>query len=56
VNVITLSAILSKNCVCILNGYRDSAISLYRRATRHVLTRAAKCIDVESGISESVLY
>jgi hypothetical protein len=26
-----------------------------RRATRHVLTRAAKCIDVEGGIFESVL-
>jgi hypothetical protein len=35
----------------ISNGYRDRAISfyctLYRRATRHVLTRVAKCIDVD---------
>jgi hypothetical protein len=27
-----------------------------RRATRHVLTQDAKCIDVDSGISENVLY
>jgi hypothetical protein len=32
------------------NGFRDRAISLYRRATRHVLTRVAKCIDVYGGI------
>jgi hypothetical protein len=38
------------------NGFRDTAISLYRRATRHVLTRAAKCIDVDGGIFENVLY
>jgi hypothetical protein len=38
----------------ILKGFRDRAISLYstlyRRATRHVLTRFAKCIDVDGGI------
>jgi hypothetical protein len=45
------------------NGFRDKAISLYRlyctlyrRATRHVLTRVAKCIDVDGGIFENVLY
>ncbi|PNF23543.1 hypothetical protein B7P43_G05623 [Cryptotermes secundus] len=50
------------------NGFRDRAISLYklfhctvhctlyRRATRHVLTRVAKCIDVDGGIFENVLY
>jgi hypothetical protein len=48
------------------NGFRDRAISLHwstvvhqdalRRATRHVLTRAAKCIDVDGGIFENVLY
>jgi hypothetical protein len=38
------------------NGFRDRAISLYTRATRHVLTRAAKCIDVDGGIFEIVLY
>jgi hypothetical protein len=27
-----------------------------RRATRHVLIRVAKCIDVDGGISENVLY
>jgi hypothetical protein len=42
------------------NGFRDRAISLYssldarqdvlRRATRHVLKRFAKCIDVHGGI------
>jgi hypothetical protein len=30
--------------------FRDRAISLYRLATRHVLTRVAKCIDVDGGI------
>jgi len=27
-----------------------------RQVTRHVLTRAANCIDVDSGIFENVLY
>jgi hypothetical protein len=27
-----------------------------RRATRHVLTRVAKCINVDGGIFENVLY
>jgi hypothetical protein len=26
-----------------------------RRATRHVLTRVAKCIDIDGGIFENVL-
>jgi hypothetical protein len=30
--------------------------TLYRRATRHVLTRVAKCIDVNGGIFENLLY
>jgi hypothetical protein len=46
------------------NGFRDRAISLYstlyvtlyRGATRHVLTRVANCTDVEGGIFENVLY
>jgi hypothetical protein len=38
------------------NGFRDRGISLYRRATRHVLTRNAKCIDVEGGLFENILY
>jgi hypothetical protein len=29
--------------------------TLYRRATRHVLTRVANCIDVDGGIFENVL-
>jgi hypothetical protein len=37
----------------ILNGFRDRGISLYntlyRRATRNVLTRVAKCIGVDGG-------
>jgi hypothetical protein len=46
-----------KNFMCpIPNGFRDRVISLYRRAARHVLTRVAKCIDVDSGIFENVLY
>jgi hypothetical protein len=27
-----------------------------RRATRHVLTAAAKCIDVDDGIFENLLH
>jgi hypothetical protein len=48
------------------NGFLDRAISLYssldvhqdalRRATHHVLTRVAKCIDVDGGIFSNVLY
>jgi hypothetical protein len=50
----------------ILNSFWDRAISLYcsldvhqdalRRATRHVLTRVAKCTDVDGGIFKNVLY
>jgi hypothetical protein len=36
------------------NSFRDTAISLYRRATHHVLTRVAKCIDADGGIFENV--
>jgi hypothetical protein len=32
------------------------SVLLYRRATRHVLTRDAKGIDVDGGIFENVLY
>jgi hypothetical protein len=55
----------SKQKVCmymcpIPNGFRDRAISLYstlyRRTTRHVLTRVAKCTDVDGGIFENILY
>jgi hypothetical protein len=44
----------------IANGVRDRTISLYstlyRRATRQVLTRVAKCIDADGGIFGNVLY
>jgi hypothetical protein len=57
---VTVSVILSKKVymyMCrIPNGFQDKAISLYRRATRHVLTRVAKCIDVDGGIFKNVLY
>jgi hypothetical protein len=35
------------------DGFRDRAVSLYRRATRHVLTRVAKCTDGDGGILET---
>jgi hypothetical protein len=38
------------------NSFRDRAVSLCRRATRHVLTRVAECIDVDRGIFGNVLY
>jgi hypothetical protein len=48
------------------NGFRDRAMDVIsrikerqdalRRATRHVLTRVAKCIDVEGGIFENILF
>jgi hypothetical protein len=42
------------------NGFRDRDISLfstqYRRATRHVLTRVAKCIDADGRIFENELH
>jgi hypothetical protein len=61
---VIVSIILSKNVymfTCpIPDGFRDRAISLYstlyRRATRHVLTRVANCIDVDGGIFENILY
>jgi hypothetical protein len=37
------------------DGFRVGAISLYRRATRHVLTRLAKYIDVDGGILEKFI-
>jgi hypothetical protein len=37
------------------NGFRDRAVSPYRRATRRVLTRVAKCIHIDGGIFENVL-
>jgi hypothetical protein len=55
-----------QNCICTCVLFRTvSEIELfcctvhcilYRRATRHVLKRVAKCIDVDAGIFENVLY
>jgi hypothetical protein len=58
------SVILSKKCTriytCVLfrTVYEIELFdgARYRRATRRVLTRAAKCIDVDGGIFENVLY
>jgi hypothetical protein len=63
---VTVSAILSKKCICTCVVFRTvSEIQLfhcavhrtfYRRTTSHVLTRVAKCIDVDGGIFGNVLY
>jgi hypothetical protein len=57
---VIVSAILSEKVyiyMCpIPNGLRDRVIALYRRTTRHVLTPVAKCIDVDGGLFENVLY
>jgi hypothetical protein len=52
--------------VYVPNGFRGRAMDVIarikkrqnalRRATRHVFTRVAKCIDVDSGIFKNVLY
>jgi hypothetical protein len=57
---------LAKRCTCTCVLFRTVSeielfhctvhSTLYRRATRHVLTRDAKCIDVDGGIFENVLY
>jgi hypothetical protein len=57
-----ISVILGKMCTCICVLLRTVSeiellhCTLYRRATRHVLTRVAKCTDVNGGIFENVLY
>jgi hypothetical protein len=63
---VIVSVMLRKMCVCTCVLFRTvSEIELfhctahctqYRRATRHVLTRVAKCIDVDCGNFENVLY
>jgi hypothetical protein len=55
-----------KKCICTCVLFRTVSeievfhctvhCTLYRRATRHVLTRVAKCIVVDGGIFENVLY
>jgi hypothetical protein len=55
-----VSAILSRkvymNMCPIPNGFTVQYCTLYRRATRRVLTGVAKCIDVDGGIFGNVLY
>jgi hypothetical protein len=64
---VIVSVILSKQLYTYMcpspNGFQDRELfhctvhyTLYRRATRHVLNRVAKCIDVDGGIFENVLY
>jgi hypothetical protein len=63
---VIVSIILSKKCICTCVLFRTVSeielfhytvhCTLYRRATRHVLTRVAKCIDVDGGIYENALY
>jgi hypothetical protein len=63
---VIVSAILSKKCVCrcvLFPTVSEIELfhctvhrTLHRRATRHVLTRVTKCIDVDGGIFEDVLY
>jgi hypothetical protein len=61
---VIVSVILSKKSVYVHVSYSErfpnfhctAHCTLYRRATRHVLTRVAKCIDVDGGIFENVLY
>jgi hypothetical protein len=63
--IVIISVILSKKCICtcvLLRTVSEIELfhctihcTLYRRATRHVLTRVAKCTDVDGGIFETVL-
>jgi hypothetical protein len=60
---VTVSVILRKKSVYVHVSYSETELfyytvhcTLYRRATLHVLTRLAKCIDVDGGIFENVLY
>jgi hypothetical protein len=62
---VIVSVVLSKNMYMYIALFRTVSeiklfhytvhCTLYRRSTRHVLTRAAKCIDVDGGIFENVL-
>jgi hypothetical protein len=63
---VIVSVILNKKCICTCALFRTVSeielfhctvhCTLYRRATRHVPTRVAKCIDVDGGILENVLH
>jgi hypothetical protein len=66
---VIVNVILSRKlymCMCpIPNGFRDRATDVIarikecrdalKRRKRHVLTRVAKCIDVDGGIFENIL-
>jgi hypothetical protein len=63
---VMVSAIQSKSiCICTCVLFREVSeiellhytvhCTLYRRATRHVLTRVAECIDVDGGIFENIV-
>jgi hypothetical protein len=39
----------------VISGIKEHQDAL-RRATYHVLTKVAECIDVEGGMFENVLY
>jgi hypothetical protein len=51
----TVSEIELFHCTVVIARIKERQDSL-RRATRHVLTRVTKCIDVDGGIFEKVLY
>jgi hypothetical protein len=55
---VIVSIILSKNVYVrvLFRTVSELELLLYRWATCHVLTRAAKCINVDRGIFENVLY
>jgi hypothetical protein len=57
---VIVSAIVSRKVYMYMypipNGFRDKAISLYRRATRNVLARVAKRTGVDGGVFENALY
>jgi hypothetical protein len=48
--------IVLRRCVLLRTVSEIVHCTLYRRATRHVLTGVAKCIDVDGGIFGNVLY
>jgi hypothetical protein len=54
------SFLAKKNCICTCVLFRTGSeiepFHCTERETRHVLTRVAKCIDVDGGIFENVLY
>jgi hypothetical protein len=64
---VTVSVILTKIVYVHVSYFKTVSVTelfhctvpyctLYRRATRHVLTQVAKCIDVDGEIFEDVLH